>query len=126
MRDEDESVREAATWAEQEEFRQHLRRLAVNAVQVLMEQIMLEELEQCIGAHVQGNALPRVVAIAMGSTPVISSPPRGGLKISKWEDDREGEFHTQAFERYSRRAQLTQQFFPGTLPQCDQRYGERH
>jgi putative transposase len=34
---------------EQEEFRQHLRRLAVSAVQVLIEQVMREELEQCIG-----------------------------------------------------------------------------
>jgi hypothetical protein len=32
------------------EFRQHLRRLAVSAVQVLIEQVMREELEQCIGA----------------------------------------------------------------------------
>ncbi|HEX9134202.1 MAG TPA: hypothetical protein VF844_18070 [Ktedonobacteraceae bacterium] len=36
---------------EQEEFRQHLRRLAVSAVQVLIEQVMREELEQCIGAR---------------------------------------------------------------------------
>ncbi len=28
---------------EQEEFRQHLRRLAVSAVQVLLEQVMCEE-----------------------------------------------------------------------------------
>jgi transposase-like protein len=35
---------------EQEEFRQHLRCLAVSAVQVLIEQVMREELEQCIGA----------------------------------------------------------------------------
>ena len=35
---------------DQEEFRQHLRRLAVSAVQVLIEQVMLEELEQCVGA----------------------------------------------------------------------------
>ena len=35
---------------DQEEFRQHLRRLAVSAVQVLIEQVMCEELEQCIGA----------------------------------------------------------------------------
>jgi putative transposase len=35
---------------EQEDFRQHLRRLAVGAVQVLIEQVMCEELEQCIGA----------------------------------------------------------------------------
>src|SRR5260370_42231437 len=36
--------------SDQEEFRQHLRRLAVSAVQVLLEQVMREELEQCIGA----------------------------------------------------------------------------
>ena len=35
---------------EQEEFRQHLRRLAISAVQVLIEQVMREELERCIGA----------------------------------------------------------------------------
>ncbi len=35
---------------DQEEFRQHLRRLAISAVQVLLEQVMREELEQCIGA----------------------------------------------------------------------------
>jgi putative transposase len=35
---------------EQEDFRQHLRRLAVSAVQVLIEQVMREELEPCIGA----------------------------------------------------------------------------
>ena len=34
---------------EQEEFRQHVRRLAVTAVQVLIEQAMREELEQCKG-----------------------------------------------------------------------------
>jgi hypothetical protein len=33
---------------EQEDFRQYLRRLAVSAVQVLIEQVMREELEQCI------------------------------------------------------------------------------
>ena len=40
----------SAALPEQEEFRQHLRRLAVSAVQVLIEQVMREELEQCIGA----------------------------------------------------------------------------
>ena len=38
------------TLPEQDEFRQHLRHLAVSAVQVLIEQVMREELEQCIGA----------------------------------------------------------------------------
>src|SRR5689334_7866792 len=35
---------------DQEEFRQHLRCLAVSAVQVLLEQVMREELEQRLGA----------------------------------------------------------------------------
>ncbi|SRR5260221_283971 len=35
---------------DQEEFRKSLRQLAVSAVQVLLEQVMREELEQCIGA----------------------------------------------------------------------------
>jgi putative transposase len=35
---------------DQQEFRQYLRRLAVSAVQVLLEQVMREELEQCLGA----------------------------------------------------------------------------
>ena len=35
---------------EQEEFRKSLRRLAGSFVQVLLEQVMREELEQCIGA----------------------------------------------------------------------------
>lgn len=40
----------SAVVPDQEEFRQYLRRLAVSAVQVLIEQVMREELEQCIGA----------------------------------------------------------------------------
>ncbi len=40
----------SAVLPEPEDVRQHLRRLAVSAVQVLLEQIMLEELELCLGA----------------------------------------------------------------------------
>ena len=36
--------------SDQEEFRRHLRRLAGSFVQVLIEQVMREELEQCLGA----------------------------------------------------------------------------
>ena len=35
---------------EQDEFRHYLRRLAISVVQVLIEQVVREELEQCIGA----------------------------------------------------------------------------
>lgn len=40
----------SAVLPEQEDFRKSLRHLAVSAVQVLIEQVMCEELEQCIGA----------------------------------------------------------------------------
>ena len=56
---------------DQEEFRQHLRRLAVSALQVLIEHVMREEREQGIGAS-WGNALPPVVALAMGPPRAIS------------------------------------------------------
>lgn len=56
---------------DQEEFRQHLRRLAVSAVQVLIEHVMREELEQCIGAS-WGDVLPGAVGTAMGPTRAIS------------------------------------------------------
>jgi putative transposase len=42
--------RESSALPEQEDFRQRLRQLAVSAVQVLIEQVMREELEACIGA----------------------------------------------------------------------------
>src|SRR5256714_11148302 len=36
---------------EEQEFRQHLRALAVSAVRVLIEKVMCEELDQCVGAQ---------------------------------------------------------------------------
>src|SRR5947209_17049560 len=35
---------------EEQEFRQYLRSLAVSAVRVLIEKVMCEELDQCVGA----------------------------------------------------------------------------
>jgi putative transposase len=35
---------------DEQEFRQHLRKLAVSAMRVLIEEVMCEELEQCLGA----------------------------------------------------------------------------
>jgi hypothetical protein len=51
---------------DQEEFRQHLRRLAVSAVQVLLEQVMREALEPP-----GENVRPRAEAIATGPIRVI-------------------------------------------------------
>jgi putative transposase len=65
------------------------------------------------------NVPPRAEAIATGPTPASSSPLLGALRISTCQDDREGEFHTEVFERYSRSEPevaeaLTQMFVSGT------------
>ena len=64
------------------------------------------------------NAVPNARAIATAPTPVIWRQRRGDSKISRCEDDREGHFHTQAFERYQRYEPhiaegLTQMFVAG-------------
>ncbi len=57
------------TIAEQEEFRQHLRCLAVSAVQVLLEQVMREELDESHRSLLGRMHSPSAVAIAMGPLP---------------------------------------------------------
>jgi transposase-like protein len=49
-----ESTKEALAeraMPQEQDFRQHLRALAVSAVRVLIEQVMREELDQCVGAE---------------------------------------------------------------------------
>ncbi len=103
---------------EQEEFRQHLRRLAVSAVQVLLEQVMREELEQCIGAS-WGECTPNRRGYRNGSYPRDLVTSTGRIEDLKVPRDREGEFHTQVFERYNRYEPqvaegLTEMFVSGT------------
>ena len=103
---------------EQEEFRQHLRRLAVSAVQVLIEHVMREELEQCIGAS-WGECTPTRRGYRNGSYTRDLVTPTGRIEDVKVPRDREGEFHTQVFERYQRyepevAEALTQMFVSGT------------
>lgn len=103
---------------EQEEFRQHLRCLAVSAVQVLIEQVMREELEQCIGAS-WGECTPNRRGYRNGSYTRDLVTSTGCIEDLKVPRDREGEFHTQVFERYNRYEPevaegLTQMFVSGT------------
>ncbi len=102
---------------EQEEFRQHLRHLAVSAVQVLIEQVMREELEQCLGAS-WGECTPTRRGYRNGSYTRDLVTPTGRIEDLKVPRDREGEFHSQAFERYQRyepevAQALTQMFVSG-------------
>src|SRR6266487_1734181 len=103
---------------DQEAFRQHLRRLAVSAVRVLIEQVMREELEQCIGAS-WGECTPNRRGYRNGFYTRDLVTPTGRIEDLKVPRDREGEFHTQVFERYNRyepevAEALTQMFVSGT------------
>jgi putative transposase len=103
---------------EQEEFRQHLRRLAVSAVQVLLEQVMREELEQCIGAS-WGECTPSRRGYRNGSYTRDLVTPTGRIEDLNVPRDRAGTFHTQVFERYARyepevAEALTDMFVSGT------------
>ncbi|EFH87561.1 IS256 family transposase [Ktedonobacter racemifer] len=106
------------TLPEQDEFRQHLRHLAVSAVQVLIEQVMCEELEQCIGAS-WGEVTPERRGYRNGSYTRDLVTSTGCIEDLKVPRDREGVFHSQVFERYSRyepevAEALTQMFVSGT------------
>jgi putative transposase len=102
---------------EQEEFRQYLRCLAVSAVQVLIEHVMCEELEQCIGAS-WGACTPNRRGYRNGYYTRDLLTSTGRIEDLKVPRDREGAFHTQVFERYSRyepevAEALTQMFVSG-------------
>jgi putative transposase len=103
---------------EQEDFRQHLRRLAVSAVQVLLEQTILEELEQCIGAS-WGECTPTRRGYRNGFYTRDLITATGRIEDLKVPRDREGEFHTQVFEHDNRyepevAEALTEMFVSGT------------
>jgi len=102
---------------EQEEFRQHLHHLAVSAVQVLLEHVMLKELEHCIGAS-WGECTPTRRGYRNGSYTRDLVTSTGRIENLQVPRDREGEFHSQVFERYSRYEPevadaLTQMFVKG-------------
>ncbi len=73
--------------------RQHLRRLAVSAVQILIEQVMREELEQCLGAS-WGECTPTRRGYRNGSYTRDLVTPTGRIEDLKVPRDREGEFQT--------------------------------
>jgi putative transposase len=112
-----EEVSSDPTLPEQEDFRQHLRRLAVSAVQVLLEQVMREELEQCIGAS-WGECTPSRRGYRNGSYTRDLVTSTGRMEDLTVPRDREGQFHSQVFERYNRYEPevadaLTQMFVSG-------------
>ena len=103
---------------EQQVFHQYLRTLAQSAVRVVIETVMREELDQFIGAG-WGECSPKRKGYRNGYYTRDLVTSTGRLQDINVPRDREGQFHTQAFERYSRYEPhiaegLTHMFVAGT------------
>src|SRR5256886_2014082 len=103
---------------DEQEFRQRMRNLAVSAMRVLIEEVMREELEQCLGAA-WGECTPERKGYRNGSYTRDLLTKTGRIEDLSVPRDREGQFHTQVFERYGRyepevAQALTEMFVSGT------------
>ena len=86
---------------EQQTFHEHLRTLTRNAVGVVIEEVMREELKQFPGAA-WGECTSERKGYRNGTYTrdlATSSGPIEDLEVPR---DREGHFHTRVFDRYSR------------------------
>lgn len=102
---------------QQQAFHQHLRALAQSAVRTVLELVMREELDAFIGAA-WGECSPKRKGYRNGTYTRDLATATGRLEDLKVPRDREGQFHTQAFERYQRYEPhitegLTQMFVAG-------------
>src|SRR5713226_4815965 len=103
---------------DQQVFHHYLRTLAQSAVRVVIETVMREELDQFIGAA-WGECSPKRKGYRNGSYTRDLVTSTGRLEDINVPRDRAGQFHTQAFKRYSRYEPhiaegLTQMFVAGT------------
>ena len=106
---------------DQQTFQQYLRELARSAICVVLEDVMREELDALIGVG-WGVCSPKRKGYRNGSYTRDLITSSGRLEEIKVPRDREGQFHTQVFERYSRYEPhiaegLTQMFVAGTSTQ---------
>jgi putative transposase len=105
----------------QQAFHQHLRAEIRSAVQTVMEQVMREELTQFLGAE-YGECSPERRGYRNGSYTRDLATSCGKIEDLQVPRDRQGQFHTQIFDRYSRYEEqvaegLTQMFVSGTSTQ---------
>lgn len=101
-----------------ETFREYLRGEIRQATRMVMEEIMQEELTQFVGAK-WGEITPNRRGYRNGYYQRDLATTNGVLEDLNVPRDREGEFHSQAFERYCRYEPqvaegLTQMFVSGT------------
>ncbi len=106
---------------DEQEFRQRLRNLAVSAMRVLIEEVMREELEQCLGAE-WGESTPERKGYRNGYYTRDLVTKTGCIEDLSVPRDREGQYRTQVFERYGRyepevAEALTEMFVSGTSTQ---------
>src|SRR6266487_4276081 len=103
---------------DQQTFQQYLRELARGGIRVVLEDVMREELDALIGVG-WGESSPKRKGYRNGSYIRDLVTSCGRIEEIKVPRDREGRFHTQVFERYSRYEPhiaegLTQMFVAGT------------
>jgi len=84
---------------EQQEFHQHLRMLAQSAVRTVLETVMREELDAFIGVG-WGECSPKRKGYRNGHYRRDLATSSGRLEDLNVPRDREGQFHSQAFDRY--------------------------
>lgn len=106
---------------EQQRFHEHLRALTRHAVRVVIEEVMREELTQFLGAA-WGESTPERQGYRNGSYTRDLATSSGPIEELKVPRDRDGQFHTQVFERYQRYEPqvaegLTQMFVAGVSTQ---------
>ncbi len=103
---------------DQQTFQQYLRELARAALRVVLEGVMCEELDALIGVG-WGESSPKRKGYRNGSYTRDLVTSSGRIQEIKVPRDREGQFHTQVFDRYRRYEPhiaegLTQMFVAGT------------
>src|SRR5579864_2772841 len=91
----------APTLPTQQEFQQYLRELARSAIRIVLEGVMREELDALIGVG-WGQSSPKRKGYRNGYYMRDLVTSSGRIEDLKVPRDREGQFHTQVFDRYSR------------------------
>src|SRR5690242_3166234 len=89
------------TLPDQQTFHEHLRALTRSAVRVVIEEVIREELKQFLGTA-WGEYTPRRKGYRNGSYTRDLATSTGSIEDLEFPRDREGQFHTQVFERYRR------------------------
>ena len=86
---------------EQQQFQQYLRELARSGIRIVLEGVMREELDALIGVG-WGESSPQRKGYRNGYYQRDLVTTSGRLEDLNVPRDREGQFHTQVFERYRR------------------------